>query len=185
MSKNDKLYFKKLFQCGFVALVSVFIVASMIFSVYFLGLSVKSKIRKDINKPKKEHTTSIYKDDKKRYKGGIYVPEATTEPTTVPDVVYETTTKEKATESSTVKEETTTKKNSDNKETTKRFYDWEDLFPTTSPTKPTKPEKPSEPEKPSKPEKPSEPEFSTELQEPITKAEISGKIVEPIMPEHN
>ena len=176
MSKNDKLYFKKLFQCGFIALVSVFIVASMIFSVYFLGLSVKSKIRKDINKPKKEYTTSAYKDDKKRYKGGIYVPEITTEPTTVPDVVYETTTKEKATESSTVKEETTTKKNSDNKETTKRFYDWEDLFPTTSPTKPTEPEKPSEPEFSTEPQEP---------QEPITKAEISDKIVEPIMPEHN
>lgn len=176
MSKNDKLYFKKLFQCGFVALVSVFIATSMIFSVYFLGLSVKSKIRKDINKPKKEHTASVYKDDKKRYKGGIYVPEATTEPTTVPDVVYETTTKEKATESSTVKEKTTTKKNSDNEETTKRFYDWEDLFPTTSPTKPTEPEKPSEPEFSTEPQEP---------QEPTTKAGISDKIVKPIMPEHN
>lgn len=176
MSKNDKLYFKNLLQCGFVALVSVFVVASMIFSVYFLGLSVKSKIRKDINKPKKENTTSIYKDDRKKYKGGIYVPETTTQNTTVPDVVYETTAKEKATESSTVKEETTTKKNSDNEETTKRFYDWKDLFPTTSPAKPTAPEKPSEPEFSTEPQEP---------QEPTIKAGISDKIVEPIMPEHN
>lgn len=132
MKKQEDFSLINFIKCEAVATVAVVIISALIFTVYFGVLNVKSNTNKPNKETKKEqYTAGVAQENKKRYKGGIYVPETTTQDDT-PDVVYETTTKKKVKETTTVAE-TTTASNFE-EPTTKHISNWNDLFsPTTKP----------------------------------------------------
>lgn len=112
------------------SLVSVAVASALVFSVYFSAIGVGRSSKKPSQLKNSETTTQATHEDKKRYKGGIYVPETTIE---TPDVVYETTTAKPKSElnvenSSDINEkERTTYRD----ETTKLKSNWNELFSTT------------------------------------------------------
>lgn len=143
MKKQEDFPLINFIKCGAVATVAVVVISALIFTVYFGVLNAKSNTNKSNKEMKKEqYTTGVTQEGKKRYKGGIYVPETTTQDET-PDVVYETTTEKKVKETATVAETTTASKFEE--PTTKHISNWNDLFPPTTKPETTNAETATEP----------------------------------------